>query len=96
MATRYAGDVEIRMRYEGGQYHVSFKAPGPRGGSRGNGKLSPRECRISREDRNSPEAYDKVAHRVIGFLRAKGIRTGEMRRVFQAPCPIPSGGRDDG
>ena len=89
MATRYAGDVEIRMAYERGLYRVSFKLPG---GSKGSGTLTPGECHLSpKEERTGPEAYDKVARRVIGFLRAKGIQTGELRRVFQAPCPIPRG-----
>jgi hypothetical protein len=88
MAVRYAGDVEIRMRFERGVYRVTFLTPN---GPRGSGTLSPRECQLSRkEDRSSPEAYDKVARRVIGFLKAKGVRTGELRRVFQAPCPVPA------
>lgn len=89
MAIRYAGNIEIRMKYERGLYRVSFTLPG--GGRPKSGTLTPRECHLSqKEERTSPEAYDKVARRVIGFLQAKGIKTGEMRRLFQAPCPIPN------
>lgn len=85
MAVRYAGEVEIRIQYERGSYHVRFTSPG----LSGKGTLTPRECLLSqKDDRSSPEAYDKVARRVVGYLRAKGARTGEVRRVFQAPCPI--------
>lgn len=90
MATRYSGDFEIRMRYERGIYRVSFGVPGR---ERGNGTLLPKECQLSpKEDRTSPEAYDKVARRVLLFLKAKGYRTGELRRVFQAPCPVAARG----
>ncbi len=88
MAVRYAGNVEIRMSYARGHYRVSFKAPD----RRGNGTLTPRECRLSqKEDPTSPEAYDKVAERVLAFLKLKGVRVGALRRVFQAPCPVPVG-----
>ena len=87
MAIRYAGDAEIQIRWTGKQYLVRFKSAC---GLKGKGTLSPGECRLSQKDsRSSSEAYDKVAQRVAAFLRLKGVRVGEVRRVFQAPCPVP-------
>ena len=87
MAIRYAGDVEIRITYTGKVYQVRFKTAD---GYRGGGSLTPGECRLSqKEGRSTPEAFDKVASRVVVFLRLKNVRgLGEIRRVFQAPCPI--------
>lgn len=85
MAIRYAGDVTITLQFVKGRYKVSFRAPG----LNGNGTLTLREVRLShKEDPKSPEAYDKAAERVVGFLKAKGIHAGKIHRIFQAPCPI--------
>lgn len=88
MAIRYSGDVEIRMTFSRGNYRVKFRSPG----YSGEGTLTPRECQLSqKDDPASPESYDKVARRVLAFLKLKGVQTGELRRLFQAPCPIPVG-----
>jgi hypothetical protein len=87
MAIRYAGDVEIRMAWTGKRFDVKFSAPG----TRGEGTLTLQECGLSQKDRiGTPESYDKVAERVLAFLRAKGVKAGPLRRTFQAPCPIRS------
>jgi hypothetical protein len=86
MAIRYGGEAEIRIAYTGKVYQVRFKTDN---GFKGGGTLTPSECKLSqKESKTSPEAYDKVAHRVLAFLRLKGVQVGEVRRVFQAPCPI--------
>ena len=85
MAIRYAGDVEVRLHWTGKRYDVSFRAPG----LRGKGTLTPSECGLSQKDvPDCPATYDKVALRVLGFLKAKGVRAGELRRTFQSPCPV--------
>jgi hypothetical protein len=88
MAIRYAGDAEIHIQWTGKVFRVRFKTIDDL--LKGNGTLTPSECRLShKEPRTSPEAYDKVGNRVVAFLRLKGVRVGELHRVFQAPCPVP-------
>lgn len=87
MAIRYAGDVEMRISWSGKRYNITFRAPG----TRGSGTLTPQECGLSQKEAPaSPEAYDKVAKRVLAFLNLKGVRAGTIRRTFQAPCPMRS------
>jgi hypothetical protein len=88
MAVRYAGDVELRMRFEGGVYHAAIRQPG----LRMKGTLTARECGITRKP-TDPESYDRAAKAFLREARrmAKQQRfelfLGPLRRTFQSPCP---------
>ena len=98
MAKRYSGDVEVRvMLVDGGSrtYVARVRAPGERG-----------EARVTTadllRDPASPEAYDRVARRVLEAADAAARDEGEslplerdargrplVRRTYQSPCPVP-------
>ncbi len=97
MAIRYSGDLEIRLTFVDGKFRAAIRSPG----FHAKGTLTPREVGLTRKHQpSSSESYDEAA---LAFLkeartmaRKKGIRlliaeeNGriEIRRTFQAPCPV--------
>ena len=98
MAKRYSGDVEVRVTLiDGGArtYVASVRAPGERGRAR----VTSRDPFV---DPASPEAYDRVARRVLEAADEAARGSGEglplerdgrgrplVRRTYQSPCPVP-------
>jgi len=99
MAIRYSGDVEIRIRRKGQFFYATLRAPG----HSGKAILSLRECGVTREHSKST-AYDFAAIAFVELADKWRKENGEaklpaqrrnseieIRRLFQAPCPIRTG-----
>ncbi len=94
MAIRYSGDVEVRLTFVDGKFRGSVRAPG----FRAEGTLTPREARLTRKHQpSSSESYDEAAlffvhealllHPRLPVSKNEHGRV-ELRRTFQAPCPV--------
>jgi hypothetical protein len=95
MAIRYCGDLEIRLTFVDGQFRGTVRGPG---GFRAKGTLTPREAELTRKHQpSSSDSYDEAA---LVFVReAMALRprlpvskdaygNPQLRRTFQAPCPV--------
>jgi hypothetical protein len=97
MAIRYSGDVEIRLTFVDGKFRAAVRASG----FHAKGTLTPREAGLTRKHQpSSSESYDQAA--LVFFREAKALakkkglslplseESGhiEVRRTFQAPCPV--------
>ncbi len=98
MAIRYSGDLEIRLNFVDGKFRAAIRSPG----FHAKGTLTPREAGLTRKHQpSSSDSYDEAA---LAFLkeakvlaRKQGIKlllsedaygNIELRRTFQAPCPV--------
>jgi hypothetical protein len=92
MTVRYTGDVEVRMRHVSrGRFAVDVVSP----------NLQARaivEVDVTKLDVTSPSTFDLVARAALERALAtnsswpvekKTFGRLEIRRVFQAPCPVP-------
>lgn len=98
MAIRYSGDLEIRLSFVDGKFRAAIRSPG----FHAKGTMTPREAGLTRKHQpSSPDSYDEAA---LAFLKeAKALARKqkvslliaedafgniEIRRTFQAPCPV--------
>lgn len=98
MAIRYSGDLEIRLTFVDGKFRATIRSPG----FHAKGTLTPTEAGLTRKHQpSSSDSYDEAA---LAFLREakalarkQGVRLLlsedsqgriELRRTFQAPCPV--------
>ncbi len=98
MAIRYSGDLEIRLTFVDGKFRAAIRSPG----FHAKGTLTPREAGLTRKHQpSSSESYDEAALKFLEEAKALAKRQGvrllvaedaygriELRRTFQAPCPV--------
>lgn len=103
MAIRYSGDLEIRLTFVDGKFRAAIRSPG----FHAKGTLTPREAGLTRKHQpSSSESYDEAAIAFLKEARILAKKQGrklliatdaygniELRRTFQAPCPVRIGRR---
>lgn len=83
MATRYSGDLTIRvtwLRWYEGKDEYSFSVTNGRTTRRGKVRLS-----FFMTDPRTPVGYDKAAEAAVRKAKLPG--GGQVSRVFECPCP---------
>lgn len=93
MAIRYSGDVEVRVARYGARCHVAVRWPDGRGGVRRYSvdigcRMRPGERVELFHDRVARGALVALARAVPKLPVERGWGGPQIRRVYQAPCPL--------